>query len=251
VETSESEEIFGEGSIPDVFLDSGVKLPIFYASDSSTAIFQEYKSKKKENFRLVSLIPSLFVFYFATATRFRLARYGQDGPRFLCLFVLYLMETTLFTTFVVARVVIAFTPKSYRDRLSYNYCQKYIIYGFFCRMEDYIGVIVTLVNGTCLLARVNAGQCADSVSIWETDSCNPVAALRAFPCDQIFLCSTVSCERNHCRGRIAQLDFYCIFRGICYLPSVSMGADVDRLFYEYFHEHFLRDGTILSDTLYS
>ena len=187
IETSESEEIFGEGSIPDVFLDSGVKLPIFYASDSSTVIFHEYKSKKKENFRMVSLIPSLLVFYFATGTRFRLGRYGQDGPIFLCSFVLYLMETTLFTTFFVAHVVIAFTPKACRDRLSYNYCQKYVMYGFFCRIEDYIGVIATLVNGTCLLARVNAGQCADSVSIWETDSCNPVAALRSIPCDQVFL----------------------------------------------------------------
>jgi CheY-like chemotaxis protein len=187
IETSESEEIFGDGSIPYIFLDSGVKLPIFYASDSSTVIFHEYKSKKKENFRMVSLIPSLLVFYFATGTRFRLAQYGQDGPLFLCSFILYLIETAVFTTFFVAHVVIALTPKSCRDRLSYNYCQKYITYGFFCRIEDFIGVIATLVNGTCLLARVNAGQCADSVSFWETDSCNPVAALRSIPSDQVFL----------------------------------------------------------------
>ena len=111
IKTTESVEVFGEGSTPDVFLDSGVKLPLFYASDSRTVIFQEYKAKKKENFRMVCLIPSLLVFYFAAGTRFRLAQYGQDGPLFLCSFILYLMETTVFTTFFVAHVIIVETVK--------------------------------------------------------------------------------------------------------------------------------------------
>lgn len=46
-ETTDSEEIFGSGEIPDVFLDTAIKLPFFFASDPNCPLFNEYKSKKK------------------------------------------------------------------------------------------------------------------------------------------------------------------------------------------------------------
>ena len=186
-ETTDSEEIFGWGKIPNVFLDTPIKLPFFFASDPKDPVFNEYKLKKKENFRILSFIPSLLVFYFVVATRFRLGRYGRDGTLFMWAFILYIAETAVFSIFFVTNVIMACTPLSCRDRPSYLYSRKFIMYGLFGRVEDAIGIIATLLNGMYLLARVSAGQCSDSVTIWDTDSCNPVAELNSIPCDQVIL----------------------------------------------------------------
>ena len=159
----------------------------YWKSKSDRTSFYLFKAEKKKNFQLASVIPVVLVCYAISATRFSLERFGTDSLLFALAFATYLLVSVIFSSFVIAHSIIAFTPKSRRVHASYVYSVQYIMHGYMGRIEDVLGVLGTVLNGLYLLARVHAGQCDDLHDIWSTQFCNPVGTVNFLPPDQVLI----------------------------------------------------------------
>ena len=149
-------------------------------------LFHEYKASQIRSFNVTTVIPLVLVFYIATATRFSLQHHGGRGPLFLAAFVVLLFVACIFSIFFVSRFVCSI-QKHNQHRPSYKLCDSLIKKGFAGRIEDIITVTGALSIGLYLIARVNAGQCAEGTSIWDSQVCNPTGSLDSVPHDQLVL----------------------------------------------------------------
>ena len=148
--------------------------------------YSEYKAHQKKSFRLLPNSPFLLICYVIGATRFSLHYYGGKGPLFMIAFVVYLLVTTLFSVFLALHLVL-FVQKDNRRGAIFKMCDTFITRGFGGKIEDFIAVGGIVVIGMYLIARVHAGQCAESTNIWESQTCNPVADSGSIPHDEVLL----------------------------------------------------------------
>jgi hypothetical protein len=95
-------------------------------------------------------------------------------------------------------------------------------------MEFLLVMLGTLMNGFILYARVSNGQCDSSVSIWESQACNPVASLGSIPPDQvILLLITPLTAQSLVRGVTIQTLTLCWLLGVLFiLASMIKVGDV-------------------------
>jgi hypothetical protein len=151
------------------------------------AAFQEYRSSKKSNFEILTIMPTIIILHIFFATRYNWEYIGNDGPFFLVAHVVVFVCIFIFYCHFISHCIIYGTCKEKRERLSYRMSEYILLSGFGGRIEDSICIFSTLSVGFILLAKVMKGQCESTTKIWESQRCNPVAELNSIPYDQVMI----------------------------------------------------------------
>ena len=154
---------------------------------NNPALFKQYRLSQRKYFDIMSIVPLTAIYLVAAASRFNLQNTGRSGPLFDASFVLFLMTVVTFFMFLIPQCIVCHTSKNNYNRRSYQISERCLKNWFGGRIADILGLFGVLSMGFHLLARVNAGQCKDISDIWSSQSCNPVASLRALPHDEILL----------------------------------------------------------------
>ena len=184
-DTMEAESLHGSTSVKD---ESTYRR---FLSMSNPLLFEQYKRNQKRDFDLVAILPLMITFYMGIATRLNLSnafkpRISGEGY-FSAALVLFIIAFLVSVLYFIAHMIIHRTPKVKRDQRPYKISEKILLVWFAGRIEDVIGILGVLMIGMYLIARVVAGQCSDTTTIWRSQMCNPVAASSSIPHDQVLL----------------------------------------------------------------
>jgi signal transduction histidine kinase/CheY-like chemotaxis protein len=148
---------------------------------------RHYKAIQKRHLDVVSVLPLAFLYYCNAICRFNLRGLAQATPLYVTAFVLLLIFTIIFSLFLCSHVFVYNTKSKHRKSYFYRLCERCLINWFGGRIEDTLGILCVLVVGTNLVARMHQGQCDESISIWDSQSCNPLADAGSVPTDQILV----------------------------------------------------------------
>lgn len=131
-------------------------------------VFREYRLSKKRYFDMISILPSVLIFYVSTATRYNWSHIINNGPYFMTSYILIFIDTIVFWIYFISHCIIYYTPSKRRERLRYKVSEYILLSSFGGRIEDILCITTTLSAGFCLLARVLKGQCENTTNIWES-----------------------------------------------------------------------------------
>lgn len=152
----------------------------------------KYKAHQKVYLDIFAVSPMVIIIYVIVATRMNLQHVGSSSTLFSLAFASMVLVTTVFSIFASAHVCKLYWRRS-EDAWKKSWAvssEKFLLTSFWGRIEDFIGVLATLIAGFYLIARVQAGQCPTG-NVWDTQTCNPVADLHSIPTDQVIYLYTV------------------------------------------------------------
>jgi hypothetical protein len=138
----------------------------------------------------------------------------DNSPYFLTSFIFIFITLFWYIFFLFLKLYKNFGIDSYLYKLGEDINKLNL-----ARYIEFILVIFgTLLNGFILYARVSNGQCDSSVSIWKSQTCNPVASSESIPPDQvILLLITPLTAQLLVQGVTIQTITLCWFLGVLFI----------------------------------
>ena len=170
---------------------------------------RQYRSSQRENFDFFTVIPLFVILYGAVVTRLNIENIGTENAWLQASFATASALSLLFIPYILMRMVVFYTPVHKQRMLSFRLSKVWLQLCYRGKIEDVIGFCVQISAGLCLLGRVYAGQCDSSISVWSTQSCNPVADLNSIPGDQVIFLY------------VLPLGAQCVLRGISIYSLVA------------------------------
>lgn len=162
------------------------KFPLIHDVD----LFSEFKAQQRGFFDIYECISPTIIIVIALFTRFNIYNSATNGIYFhlslgciCCILVLY-------STFVCMNL-----PRNKNFVKNSKSLRRFQLTWVGQNTEDILTVLGTLMGGFILFGRVFNGQC-DSLNIWNSQTCNPMAAAGSIPTDQVILLylSPVICQ---------------------------------------------------------
>jgi signal transduction histidine kinase/CheY-like chemotaxis protein len=162
----------------------------------SAEVSFHYKTVQKRHLDVIGVAPLAFLFYGNAICRFNFQNLAQATPLYLTAFILLLVLSFLFSMFFISHAFLFKTTIENQHRLGYRLSERFLLTWFGGRIEDILGMLCVLVVGLNLVARVHQGQCDESISIWDAQSCNPLADAGSIPPEQVLVLYLVpiSCQ---------------------------------------------------------
>ena len=153
--------------------------------------YVKFRRYQYSRFDMYSAIFSMLIYGFIFITRSNLPRVPVFGAYFAVAFALAL------TTFVILLVIVGSTIISFYSTrsviISHHFdwlvdlCKELLQSKVRWYAEELLPVLTSVSVGLFLIARVYAGQCLPDISIWMSQSCNPVASCLSIPHDSVIL----------------------------------------------------------------
>ena len=166
--------------------ESGAYIGNFpFLLDSETS--RHYKSMQKKHLHVISVAPLALLFDINIICRFNLYNLSKGSALYVSAFVVLLTMKILFIMFFCSHAILYRAKKDQERGILYNLSERCLLLWFGGRIEDVLGLLCTVAVGMNLIARVHEGQCAENISVWSSQSCNPLAYAHSIPHDQIFV----------------------------------------------------------------
>ena len=153
--------------------------------------YVKFRRYQYSRFDMYSAIFSMLIYGFIFITRSNLPRVPVFSAYFAVAFALAL------STFVILLVIVGSTIISYYSTrsviISHHFdwlvdlCKELLQSKVRWYAEELLPVLTSVSVGLYLIARVYAGQCLPDISIWMSQSCNPVASCLSIPHDSVIL----------------------------------------------------------------
>ena len=146
--------------------------------------YEQYIKYQSDN-RVLSILIAAITLIFLPVVITRSHFYGLFSPLFAAAFTSLCISAILLSVHLVILILIQFEKYG---SIKYSETLRFLL--FFLgdwNLSNMLMLISVNTQGLYLLARVVQGQCDDTISIWNSQDCNPVALSKSIPHDVVLM----------------------------------------------------------------